>query len=820
VDFYKKNSSEGRSRSITKALLTRIIVASFLSMGVLIGFFTYWEYRDFQSRTQRMRRDHVESQMALVRGEVQKAVDYVLYEKSLTEDRLREQIRNRVYEAHAVATNIYREHGGNETDEDIRKMIKDALRPSRFNRGRGYYFATNLDGKEELFADRPEEEGKDYLDVRDTQGRYLVREMIEVAKSDGEGFVEYTWTKPGKEKDDYPKVAFVKLFEPLNYLIGTGEYLDDTTVDIQAEVLKRIGKIRYAGDGYIFVVSYNGIVLSGHPKQKNIGKNLWEMEDADGIKVIQEERRAVENPEGDFIRYRWPKPGAKEPSPKISFLKGVPDWEWMVGTGVYVDEMEPVIAEMARSLRTQVLQRSFLVGAVFFALVLIMLTLAGQSSRRIKEGFAAFSAFFEKAAADSVRVDEKKLYFSELRRLAVPANRMVDERQRFEEKLRSELEMRSMIQVSLEESEGKLKNLFSSIRDVIIVADNDRVVIDANQPALRDKFGYETEDIVGRKTSVLYAHETSFREAGREIFDSKQERVGKMLEVDFKKKNGDIFPAELSALKLIGDDGRSIGNIGVIRDITERKKSEDLLKEAKKSLEKQNEELRKIDQMKEGLLHAVSHELKTPVAKYAMQLEILKPIVEKHELSGAEREALAVMEKSLRRQEGVIKNLLDLARLEGGSRKFRREPLRVDELIRKVREDYQDLLLRHGGEMTVTMPPMTIHSDGEMLWHLFSNLISNAIKFRKSETPLRISVDAETGDGKVTVRVADTGVGFTEEERGQAFERFYQSTPSNEGSGVGLAICRIIADGLGGEISINSEGKDRGTVVNITLPAG
>ena len=106
-----------------------------------------------------------------------------------------------------------------------------------------------------------------------------------------------------------------------------------------------------------------------------------------------------------------------------------------------------------------------------------MLTLAGQSSRRIKEGLAAFSAFFEKAAADSVRVDEKKLYFSELRRLAGPANRMVDERQRFEEKLRSELEMRSMIQVSLEESEGKLKNLFSSIRDVIIVADNDGVVV-------------------------------------------------------------------------------------------------------------------------------------------------------------------------------------------------------------------------------------------------------------------------------------------------------------------------------------------------------
>jgi signal transduction histidine kinase len=304
------------------------------------------------------------------------------------------------------------------------------------------------------------------------------------------------------------------------------------------------------------------------------------------------------------------------------------------------------------------------------------------------------------------------------------------------------------------------------------------------------------------------------------VFDSEHERAGKVLEVNFKRKSGDIFPAELSALKMIGDDGEPVGNIGVIRDITERKEGERLLKRAKESLERQNEELRKIDQVKDGLLHAVSHELKTPVAKYAMQLEILKPIVEKHKLSDAERQALVVMEESLRRQEGVIKNLLDLARLEGGRRMYRRESLRLDELVGRVGKDYQDLLVKHGGEIAITMPPITINSDSEMLWHLFSNLVSNAIKFRKSEGPLRISVDAETVDGDVKVHVADEGEGFSEEERGQAFERFYQSTASNEGSGVGLTICRMIVDGLGGEISIHSEGKGRGTVVSVTLPTG
>jgi PAS domain S-box-containing protein len=936
-----KNSSSGSDRTITRTLLSRIIFVSFLSMGVLIGSFTYWEYVDFLSQTETMRRDHVESQMALVRSEVEKAVDYILHEKSRTEQRLSEGIRNRVYEAHAIATNIYREHSGDHADDDVRKMIKDALRFVRFNSGRGYYFATNLDGKEELFADRPGEEGKDYLNVRDSQGKYLVREMIEVAKGAGEGFVEYTWTKPGAEGNDFPKVAFVKFFEPLNYLIGTGEYIDDTTADIQAEVLKRIGKIRYADDGFIFIVSYDGIVLSGHQKSKNIGKNFWEMEDPDGVKVIQEERRAVENPEGDFIRYQWPRPGESEPSPKISFVKGVADWQWMVGTGVYVDEMEPVIADMARSLKKQTLHRVLLAVAIFFGLILVMFTLAMQSARFVKEGFEAFSSFFEKAAADSVRVDEDKLYFPEFRRLAGPANRMVDERQRFEEKLSSELEKRARIQVDLEESEGKLRNLFSSIRDVIVVADNDRTVIDANQPALRDKFGYEVEDIVGKKTLVLYATENAFKEVGQEVFDRDHERAGKILEVDFRKRNGDVFPAELSALKLIGDAGKPIGNIGVIRDISERKKAgenlreseekyqklfnndidaisifdvetkkfldvneawlklygysreetlqlaaydvsaepeqtkeaidksaasgdtlipvrhhrkkdgtefwvelsagpftwkgrkvmyavvrditsrkqtEEFLERAKDSLERQNEELRKIGQMKDALLRDVSHELKTPVAKHAMQLEILRPLLESSRATESERRGFSVMEKSIRRQESVISNLLGLARLESGGRQYRRESFRLDQLVEKVLEDYAESIETRGIAVSVNMPGISMSSDNEMLWHVFSNLISNAIKFQRREGLPEISISSRAQNKHVIVKIEDNGIGMSRQVQERIFSRFFQASASIEGSGVGLTICKRIVEDLGGSIRMASQGLGHGCVVEVTLP--
>ena len=88
----------------------------------------------------------------------------------------------------------------------------------------------------------------------------------------------------------------------------------------------------------------------------------------------------------------------------------------------------------------------------------------------------------------------------------------------------------------------------------------------------------------------------------------------------------------------------------------------------------------------------------------------------------------------------VIRNLLDVSQLESGGRTYRRSALRIDELVRDVVGDYEHMTERYGIDVDVDLPGDTIRSDAEMLWHLFSNLISNAIKFRKKKGPARIAV--------------------------------------------------------------------------------
>jgi hypothetical protein len=196
----------------------------------------YSEYNRFQDEIQSIRTQFIESQKELIQTEVQEVIDYVRYMRSRTGERARAAIRERVYEAHNLASPLYGLYHGRLPDPEIKRLIVEALRPVRFNNGRGYYFATSLDGVEQLFADRPELENTNILDMRDTNGKYAVRDMIAIARTKGEGFYEYTWTKPGQAGRGFPKIAFVKYFKPFDMLFGP-RVLDDKMVVLRGETL-------------------------------------------------------------------------------------------------------------------------------------------------------------------------------------------------------------------------------------------------------------------------------------------------------------------------------------------------------------------------------------------------------------------------------------------------------------------------------------------------------------------------------------------------------------------------------------------------------
>jgi len=154
-------------------------------------------------------------------------------------------------------------------------------------------------------------------------------------------------------------------------------------------------------------------------------------------------------------------------------------------------------------------------------------------------------------------------------RALAEAGEKAERRKTQEELARAAIEIR-------ERAEG-YRTLFNSIRDVIVVTDNNRRIINVNQPALRETFGYELEEVLGKDTRLLYAGEGGFRQSGKTFLDIRAAVRGKILELNCRRKDGQLFIGELYALKSRDSLGVVTGNIGMIRDISERKKAEKAL---------------------------------------------------------------------------------------------------------------------------------------------------------------------------------------------------------------------------------------------------
>jgi signal transduction histidine kinase len=422
------------------------LVAASLIAGftvVLVGFF--WlseEYARFNRDSQELRQDYIEDQKAMVRDEVEKALDYVHYRHSRSETILRTTLKSRVYEAHAIASRLVEVEGGRRSRPELERLVKEALRPIRFNNGRGYYFLASLQGVEMLYPVAPQFEGTNLLDLKDAEGHLVIRDEIQMMQHQPEGFVFDHWRKPataGAASADqmiYPKITFIKRFEPFDWYLGTGEYLDDFEMDLQEELLDRIAQIRFGKEGYIFVNTYDGrpLITDGH--RVTVPKNLWDLTDPKGVKVIQEERRACDKPDGDFIYYTWNKLSRANPSPKTSFIKGYPQWQWMVGAGVYLDEVENVIAARRLELQRAVRVRILSVAGILLGLGVVVTLVANLFSRWTRREFTVFADFFERAATQSSEIDDSQLRFSEFIQLSRSANTMIEDRNRAEEENR------------------------------------------------------------------------------------------------------------------------------------------------------------------------------------------------------------------------------------------------------------------------------------------------------------------------------------------------------------------------------------------------
>lgn len=245
-------------KSIHLSLLFNLLAVTTISSILVGGLWALSEYERFNKDAQRLRDDYVLARKRQMQEVVDNVVAYVEFKQRQSEQRTRSLLRERVYEAHQLATHLYERCRASHSDEEVRQLILDVLGSVRFNKGRGYYFVGGLDGVVHLLDNRPGLDVEQQLGLQDSQGAYVVRDMLDIIQKDGEGYCSYTWTKPGSPGGDYRKVAFVKPFESLGWFIGASAYLEDVEKDLKKEALDWIRNVQVGKDGYVFVGTWEG----------------------------------------------------------------------------------------------------------------------------------------------------------------------------------------------------------------------------------------------------------------------------------------------------------------------------------------------------------------------------------------------------------------------------------------------------------------------------------------------------------------------------------------------------------------------------------
>lgn len=378
------------SRRIKKVSIVSSLVSMVLIM-ITIGIFTFnISYKRFNSEMEVLREEYYNDQKELMKNEIYEVYDYIQFEKSKIEDKLRREIKHRVYDAESIALSIY-ENNRHKTNAEIQGMIKDVLSRIRFDYDNGYYFMSRLDGSIILLPNMPDREDTSLIDIENS---HIMRDMIKIAKTEGEGYYHYTWTKPRDDKKEYKKISFIKYFEPLDMYIGTGLYVNDLEEIIKKEVLDRISEIKYRNDGYIFVTTYDGIALVFAQKEY-LGKDVSKVRDINDVNIHDEEIKVIEGNKEGYINYFWSKPNREGTYPKITFVKGIDDWKWIIGTGVYVDEIEKTVKLAEADLRKEIFKNIFKISYILLFIMLLVTFLELYLLKRTEQTIKAEEQLYE-----------------------------------------------------------------------------------------------------------------------------------------------------------------------------------------------------------------------------------------------------------------------------------------------------------------------------------------------------------------------------------------------------------------------------------------
>jgi len=576
----------------------------------------------------------------------------------------------------------------------------------------------------------------------------------------------------------------------------SAQYTDDLINQIKGEVLARIETIHFGDKGYIFAGQWDGLSLSGPAK----GRNMIDVTDASGVKIVQELIKAARSG-GGYVSYVMPKFDSDITFEKLSYTMAISEWQWYVGAGVNMDKIETVLGEKRAALQKRIKNHFLKIVSILVAIFLFILIAAKFVSNRTKKSFDSFATFFSKAATESAKIDPENLAFMEFESLAREANRMVQERNKAE--------------VALRESEKNYRELVQSANSIIMRMDTEGRVIFFNTYA-QNFFGYRKEDIIGKNvvgTIVPERDITGFDLAVmiKDIGVHPERYVSN--ENENIRHNGERVRVTWMNKAIYNEAGNVIEILCVGIDVTEKWQLEKRLAQAQK--------MEAIGTLAGGIAHDFNNILSAIIGYTELSL------IDIPNGSALQNNLQQVLKAGGRAKE-LVRQILAFSRQRESELVPVKVSLIVNEALKLLRASLPATIkIRHNikSHLSVLTDPTNIHQ-------VLMNLCTNAsFAMQAKGGVLEVSLnDAELDadfarqhpdvkPGKfIRLMVKDTGCGMTPQVTERVFDPFFTTKKVGEGTGMGLSVVHGIIKSHGGSIIVESS-PGRGSAFSVFLPA-
>lgn len=364
------------------------------------------------------------------------------------------------------------------------------------------------------------------------------------------------------------------------------------------------------------------------------------------------------------------------------------------------------------------------------------------------------------------------------------------------------------------------RELFEVAPDAILEVDRDGAIGLVNEEAER-LFGYSRTELIGKRVEELLPEryrELHLTHRGHYYNHPVRRPMGSALDLWARKADGTEFPVDIKLSPIQTENGLRI--MCVLRDITERRRTEEQIRTLNSSLERRNREVERANQLKSEFLASMSHELRTPLNAIIGFSDLLKE-QSTGEANEKQQRYLNHISRGARHLLTLINDILDLSKIEAGRLDLRLEEIRLPDDIEEVFTAIRPLAaakeLRLRNEISSRLE---IRADKTRFKQILYNLLSNAVKFTPSGG--NIIVEAHAEGSLLRLIVSDTGIGISPNEIDTIFGAFHQAAETTkgvrEGTGLGLAITKRLVELHRGRIWVESEvGKSSRFFVEMPL---